>query len=79
MDSAIHTSDIRNFKRLWSRCGGSIRPINRTGEVLYVHAHFAAGIRVNGRRKDVPAKLLSRLNSIIRYEAANDPDWHIKA
>ena len=72
MNHAIHTSDNRTFKRLWQAQGGMIFPIDGTGEVRYVHAAFPTGIRVNNRRKDVPAKLLSRLNALIRRDAAND-------
>lgn len=73
MNHAIHTSDIRAFKRLWQEHGGLIFPIDGTGEVRYVHPAFPTGVRVNNRRKDVAAKLLSRLNSLIRREAANEP------
>ena len=71
--NAIHTSDSRTFKKLWQEHGGFIFPINGTGEVRYVHHTFANDVRANGRRKDVPAKLLSRLKALIRHEAANDP------
>ena len=73
MRHAIHTSDTRHFKKLWLDRGGFIFPIDGTGEVRYVHAEFPNGIRANSRRKDVPAKLLSCYNQIIRREAANDP------
>jgi hypothetical protein len=36
-----------------------------------VHA-LLNGIRVNDRRKDVPAKLLSSINALVRREAVND-------
>lgn len=68
----IHTSDSRTFKRIWQSHGGAIFSINGTGEVRYVHPAFVTGVRANDRRKDVPAKLLSRLNTLIRQEAAND-------
>jgi len=73
MSGAIHTSDSRHFKRLWQEHGGLIFAVSGTGEVRYVHPAFVAGVRANDRRKDVPAKLLSRLNALIRIEAANDP------
>jgi len=77
MSHAIHTSDARTFKKLWHEYGGLIVPVNGTGEVRYIHHEFDAGIRANDRRKDVPAKLLTRLNALIRREAANDP-WDKK-
>lgn len=72
MNHAIHTSDNRTFKRLWQERGGLIFAIDGTGEVRYVHPAFITGVRANDRRKDVPAKLLSRLNALIRRDAAND-------
>lgn len=72
MSRAIHTSDNRTFKRLWKEHGGLIFAVDGTGEVRYVHSAFITSIRANDRRKDVPAKLLSRLNALIRREAAND-------
>lgn len=47
--------------------------VRGTGEKRYVHEHFAHPLRANGRRSDVPAKLLSRLNQLIKMQAANDP------
>lgn len=73
MSSAIHTSDSRTFKKLWRQHGGFIFSVGGTGEVRYVHPVFVTGIRVNNRRKDVPAKLLTRLNALIRQAAADDP------
>lgn len=75
MNHAVHTSDSRNFKRLWQDHGGLIFCIRGTGEERYVHPLFPNGVRTNARRKDVPAKLLTRLNSLIRQEAANDPTF----
>ena len=74
---AVHTSDNRHFKKLWREHGGFIFNVSGTGEVRYVHPAFVAGVKVNCRRKDVPAKLLSRLNSIIRSEAANEPQLNL--
>lgn len=71
----IHTSDRRHVKKLWLILGGRILPIHRTGEQFFVHELFNSPLRVNGRRRDVPAKLLSRLNQLIRMKAANDPRW----
>jgi hypothetical protein len=66
MTNAIHTSDVRHFKRMWLAVGGAIKPQRRTGEVRYCHPQFIDTIRANDRRKDVPAVLLSRLNQLIR-------------
>jgi len=46
--------------------------ISGTGEVRYVHTYFVDTVRANDRRKDVPAVLISRLNQLIRRNAAND-------
>lgn len=71
----IHTSDRRHAVKLWLILGGRVQPVRRTGEQFFVHDFFDSPLRVNGRRSDVPAKLLSRLNQIIRTKAANDPTW----
>jgi hypothetical protein len=44
--------------------------VGGTGEVRYVHPQFKMPLRVNDRRKDVPAKLLSRLNQLGRNASA---------
>ncbi len=75
MKNPIHTSDIRHFRQLWVLLGGWVVPIKRTGELRYGHVSMSHPVRANGRRKDVPAVLLSRLNQLIRAEAANDPNW----
>jgi hypothetical protein len=62
----MHTSDIRLAKRLWLDAGGRIEQVRCTGEVRYVHLRFDMPLRVNNRRKDVPAKLLSRLSQLAR-------------
>lgn len=66
MPHAIHTSNPRLFNRLWLALGGRIVPVRRTGEVFYIHPSFERPVRANGRRKDVQAKLLSRLNHLQR-------------
>lgn len=71
MAKPVHTSDIRHFKRLWCELGGAILEVRRTGEVRYVHTHFLDTVRANDRRKDVPAALLSRLNQLLKADAAN--------
>ena len=68
----LHTSDGRQAERLWLLLGGQVVPVRRTGEKFFIHDHFDAPLRLNGRRADVPAKLLSRLNQLIRLKAAND-------
>lgn len=72
MQNAIHTSDRRRFDRLWLSLGGTIENLRRTGEVVYCHRLFTHPIRANDRRKDVAAKLLSRLNQLMKRPAAND-------
>lgn len=75
MKNPIHTSDIRHFNKLWYMVDGRVVPIRGTGELHYVHDSMPHPVRANGRRKDVPAVLLSRLNQLLRSEAANDPHW----
>jgi hypothetical protein len=74
MQKALHTSDIRHFKRLWLANGGVIESVHRTGEARYIHHLMKKSVRTNDRRHDVPAKLLSAYNSVSRFQqAANDP------
>jgi hypothetical protein len=61
-----HTSDIRAAKKMWLALGGSIVPVCGTGEVRYLHPQFSHPLRVNDRRKDVVAKLMSRINQVMR-------------
>jgi len=70
---AIHTSDARIAERLWLTLGGKVCAVRRTGEKFFVHDFFESPLRINGRRRDVPAKLLSRINQLSRAKAANDP------
>lgn len=70
---AIHTSDRRHAERLWLTLGGQVSVVRRTGEKRFVHAFFETPLTINGRRQDVPAKLLSRINQLRRAKAANDP------
>lgn len=74
---AIHTSDRRKGDRLWLLLGGKKIPVCRTGEVFYVHPLFCKPLRINNRRRDVPAVLLSHINQLLRQQAANDPIWGI--
>lgn len=66
--AAIHTSERQLADKLWISMGGRIEPIRRTGEVSYKHQHFVHPLRTNGRRTDVPAKLLTRLNQLRRLK-----------
>ena len=68
----LHTSNGRKAERLWLLLGGQVVPVRRTGEKFFIHDCFDAPLRLNGRRTDVPAKLLSRLNQLIRRKAEND-------
>lgn len=71
----IHTSDARHADDVWLLLGGHIKPIRRTGEKRYTHDAFERPLRTNGRRNDVPAKLLSKINQLIKRPAANDERW----
>lgn len=72
---AVHTSSVRHADDIWLMMGGHIEPIRRTGELRYSHAWLERPLRVNGRRHDVPAKLLTFINRIRKLKAANDPCW----
>jgi len=71
----IHTSNRHQADRMWLDLGGRIEFVRATGEKRYLHEEFAHSLRTNARRNDVPAKLLSRLNQLLRLQAANDPQW----
>lgn len=73
--SPIHTSNPHQADRIWLLLGGRIEPVRGTGEKRYLHEHFTHPLRTNGRRQDVPAKLLSRLNQLLKRRAANDARW----
>lgn len=66
------SSDVLKANRVWLALGGRIENVRRTGEVRYTRAAFSDSIRANGRRKDTPAILLSRINQLLRRKAAND-------
>lgn len=72
---AVHTSNPHQADRMWLLLGGRIEPVRRTGEKRYTHELFEHPLRTNGRRDDVPAKLLSRLNQLLKMQAANDGRW----
>jgi len=77
MNRAIHTSDARKAKRIWTMLGGKMIAVRRTGEMRDVHTAFLDTVRANDRRHDVPAVLLSRINQLLRMTAANDPVWDV--
>jgi hypothetical protein len=70
-----HTSDIRKVERMWLLQGGRIENVRRTGEVRYTHDSLLKPLRANGRRLDVPAKLLTVLNRVTKMNAANDEHY----
>jgi hypothetical protein len=74
----IHTTNPLRVDRMWLLLGGRIEPVRRTGEKRYSHDQFPHPLRTNARRNDVPAKLLSRLNQLLRAQAANDPQWNVR-
>ena len=76
----FHTSNLRVAQQMWIAYGGSIVPILGTGEMRYVHPFFPKPLRVNNRRSDVSAKLLTRINQAAklanesRLQALSEPD-----
>lgn len=71
----VHISDVHRADRMWLFLGGRIEQVRRTGEKRYLHDLFERPIRTNGRRNDTPAKVLSRLNQLLKMQAANDRSW----
>jgi hypothetical protein len=69
---AVHTTDIHKVERMWLLLGGQIESVRRTGETRYRHDNLDRPLRVNSRRNDVPAKLLTVLNRVTKLQAAND-------
>ena len=45
MNTAIHTSNSRKAKRIWLLLGGSIVPVNGTGEMRYMHPGMDLKVR----------------------------------
>lgn len=72
----LHTTNRRKAEKIWSMLGGSLQSVRRTGEVRYSHPSFSGVLRLNGRRNDVPAVLLSRINQLLKQAASNDPVWN---
>ena len=72
MNAPMHTSSHRLFDRLWIDNGGRIEDVWRTGEQRYFHPLVAHPVRINKRRKDIPAKLLSCLSAVRRLRGVMD-------
>ena len=62
----VATSDRRSLDREWRNVGGLIVPQPCTGEVVYIHPAMNRRIRVNGRKKQSCATVLSKLNQLLR-------------
>lgn len=62
----IATSDRRSLDREWRNVGGAIAQQPCTGEVVYSHPAMSRRIRVNGRKKQSCAVVLSKLNQLLR-------------
>ena len=60
--------NLRDAIRIWCRCGGSVEAPRRTGEVLFRHPDIGR-VRVNGRRKDTPRRLLTMLRRLIDHRS----------
>lgn len=70
-----HTSNLHKVEVMWLLLGGQIESVRRTGETRYRHDVLDKTLRINGRRNDVPAKLLTLLNRVTKLQAANDPTF----
>lgn len=73
---AIHTSNRRLVENIWISNGGTTEIVRGTGEVRFRHPRIAKPLRINGRRNDVPAKLLSNLNQVIRSKPQDGKEAH---
>ena len=62
----INTHNPRKVRRLWQECGGAVLPVRGTGEERWVHPAYDAPVTANGRRHDVPAVILCRLNHLLQ-------------
>lgn len=69
MKRHIHTSNRRQAERLWLALGGIIECVRRTGERRYRHPCIPKPLTSNGRRCDVPMKLLAMINRLQRKTA----------
>lgn len=63
--NSVTSRDASKLARLWRAHGGSVTNVRRTGEIRFTHPCFDAPLTVNGRRRDAPAKLISRLNQLL--------------
>ncbi|HNY48656.1 MAG TPA: hypothetical protein PKN64_16995 [Casimicrobium sp.] len=64
--TVISTSDRRTLDKVWRSIGGRIEPLSGTGEVIYTHPAMNRRIRVNNRKKQTCATVLSKLNQLLR-------------
>lgn len=62
----IATHDPRKVRRLWIQLGGEVRHVRGTGEERWFHPDFDSTVRCNSRRHDIPARVLCRLNHLVR-------------
>lgn len=65
MSKRIHTTNPRKVRRLWEEQGGYVLPVRRTGELRWGHPAYVTTILANGRRNDIPAVILCRLNKLL--------------
>jgi hypothetical protein len=56
----------RQLDQLFVGLGGSIRKLNRTGEIQYSHPMLAETPRADGRRKDAPRHLVAFVRRVQR-------------
>lgn len=66
-----HNTSLRIAKKIWERFGGVIQPVLGTGDVFFRHPAFGKPLRVNNRRKDSPAKLISLINQLTHSSIGN--------
>jgi hypothetical protein len=57
---------LREARTLAIKLGARVEPVNRTGEVVFVHDRMSQRCRVNGRRKDVSKHLVVWLRTLER-------------
>ena len=69
----ISTSDRRSLDKVWRSIGGNIQPLSGTGEVIYTHPAMNRRIRVNNRKKQTCATVLSKLNQLLRDGVTAEP------
>ena len=64
MCARIHTTNPRKARQLWEKAGGHVDHVRNTGEFRWTRPFFVTSVRTNGRRNDVPAVILCRLNRL---------------